>query len=77
MLFDSSLDDLRDVFESGSVLFHHVVAQCYTVTGVSIVACHLQYSVEMATSLIVTLLLRREMKTCTVHKSQLKVQDVT
>lgn len=60
MLLDSSLDDLCDVLERGSVLIHHVVAQSNAIASVSSVAHDLQHSVEMGTGLVKPMLLGRE-----------------
>lgn len=47
MFFDASLYNLGDVLEGSGILVHHVVAQCYAVAGVCLIANYLEDSVEM------------------------------
>jgi len=57
VFLDALLDDVRDVFEGGSVLFHHVVTQGDVVGEVRLVAQNLDGCSELLARLLVPVFL--------------------
>ena len=57
MFLDPPLNDLRDVFEGGSILIHHVVAESNAIADISSVTQHLEDGVEVGACIVVPSLL--------------------